>query len=405
MLDLSPLVAPAREAARRARERRALLRDAVATAVTVAAPDDPERFAGRVRASRTSWLAAHPLDGGTPGRALSLPDVPAAYAVAAADGSQVAPDPRQDGDFGCVLVHVGRVLIAYGDGAPRPRLDARAAVLLTEDDEEDDGAEDGGRLSRTVGLRRFAREMRELAVLIAEAAALGLPAVALTDGSLIAWQLEDETGDDPAKQEAIAALLGALDAARAAGVPLVGYVSAPGSRDVVNGLRVGALCPEEPADCRRCPHPPNALPCSPIRAATDAALFASLLPSPGDRSPVFAARGQATGYSRVLKMYGQDHWVGFFYLNAGPEVARVELPLWAAQDPALLARIHAVCWDQARKGRGYPVALAEAHERAVVRGADRQAFLSLLTRALVAEGTAAGGAPTRKALAKRTRGV
>jgi len=409
MLDLPSLVAPAREAARRARERGGRRRESVVAALAASAPDDEARFTERVRTSRTGWLAAHPLDGGAPGRVFGPPagDV-LPYAVVATDGSQVAPDPRSEGDFGCVLVHVGRVFLTYGDGAPRPRLDARAEVLVSDEDHEGNG-EEGGGPNRTIGLLRFAREMRELEGLITEAAgAPERPAVALTDGSLIAWQLEDETGEDPAKREAMGALLLTLSAAQAARVPLAGYVSGPGSRDVINSLRIGALCPVEPtADCRRCPHPADALPCAPVRAATDAMLFSALLPCPGDRSPVFTSRGQATGFSRVLKMYGDAHWVAFFYLNAGPEVARVEVPLWVAEDAGLLNRVHAVCFDQARKGRGYPVALAEAHERAVVRAADRQAFLNLLTRELVRGGAPAGEAvaPTRKAVAKRVRGV
>ncbi len=34
--------------------------------------------------------------------------------------------------------------------------------------------------------------------------------------------------------------------------------------------------------------------------------------------------------------------------------------------------------DQCAKGRGYPVALAEAHEQAVVKGPDREFFYQLL---------------------------
>jgi hypothetical protein len=135
-------------------------------------------------------------------------------------------------------------------------------------------------------------------------------------------------------------------------------------------------------------------------------LFSALLPCPGDRSPVFTSRGQATGFSRVLKMYGDDHWVAFFYLNAGRR-SRGSRCRCGSLKTRPADRVHAVCFDQAKKGRGYPVALAEAHERAVVRAADRQAFLHLLTRELVRGGAPAGEAvsPTRKAVAKRVRGV
>jgi hypothetical protein len=70
----------------------------------------------------------------------------------------------------------------------------------------------------------------------------------------------------------------------------------------------------------------------------------------------------------------------------GREIARVELPTWAAARPELVARVQAVIVDQCRRGQGYPVALARAHEQAVVSGADRARFQELVTRALVSRG-------------------
>lgn len=398
MLDLTPLAPQIAEAGRRAQERRAQVAGEIALAATLAEGDSLAWAAQvpRIRAARTSWLVAHAGES-APGVRFAAPAVPAAHIVVATDGSQIAPDRHDGGLSACYVLNTSRIFLPYGTGA-RSRLEAQAEVVLL-DEEADDEAERAAIAG--LGMRRFAREIILLGELAGEAAATGLPAVALTDGSLIAWALEDETGKDAAKQEALAALLSALETAKTAGVPLVGYVSGPGSRDVVNALRI-TLCPEEPVDCRRCPHPEDALPCAPVRRATDAAVFARLL-SVGERSPVFSAQAQATGFSRVLQMYGGAHWVAFFYLNVGAEIARIEFPAWVAEDAALVDRVHAVCLDQARKGRGYPVALAEAHERAVVRGADRQAFVSLLHRAMVQAGTPA--ASTRKALAKRTRAV
>jgi hypothetical protein len=41
---------------------------------------------------------------------------------------------------------------------------------------------------------------------------------------------------------------------------------------------------------------------------------------------------------------------------------------------------------QVQKGYGYPVALAEAHNQAVVRGGDRSRFFALLEREMVKAG-------------------
>lgn len=403
MLDLTQIAGQISEAGARERERRARAADAATVAARLAGRE-ARLWADqvpRLLSARTSWLVAHPVGSGPsgadtpPGARFPPPSLPPAHAVVATDGSQIAPD-RHDGLAACYLLNVGEVTLYYG-ASRRPRLHSRAeVVLLDSDDEEAERAAIAG-----LAARRFACEMAALGELAVQTASADLPTVALTDGSLIAWALDDAEDENPVKREALAALLRVLDAGRAAGVPVVGYVSGPGSRDIVNALRI-ALCPENPVDCRRCPHAKEALPCAPVRHATDAALYARLL-SPGERSPVFSARGQATGFSRVLLQYGEENWPHFFYLHVGAEIARIEFPAWVADDPELVDRVHAVCLDQARKGRGYPVALAEAHEQAVVRGADRQAFLNLLGRALIGEGATVDS--TRKALAKRTRAV
>ncbi len=143
-----------------------------------------------------------------------------------------------------------------------------------------------------------------------------------------------------------------------------------------------------------CAHDPTS-PCAKLTHLTDAQVFARLLPRPGDRSPVFGSA------ARSLDLYPDAQRIAFFYLNAGPEIARVEIPMWVAEDADLTDRVHVLCFDQARKGQGYPIALAEAHERAVVRGPEREAFFRLVENAFVRENLPA--LQTRKALAKRTR--
>ncbi|MDQ2800722.1 MAG: DNA double-strand break repair nuclease NurA, partial [Armatimonadota bacterium] len=136
-------------------------------------------------------------------------------------------------------------------------------------------------------------------------------------------------------------------------------------------------------------------PCAQLAHVTDAQVFARLLPNKGDRSPVFGSA------ARSLSLYPDDQRICFFYLNVGDEIARVEVPKWVAEDDALRDRVHALCFDQSSKGQGYPVALAEAHEQAVVRGPEREAFFRLVESAFVRQNLPA--VQTRKALSKRTR--
>jgi len=57
-----------------------------------------------------------------------------------------------------------------------------------------------------------------------------------------------------------------------------------------------------------------------------------------------------------------------------------------ANDRAMVDRVHALVYDQCVRGDGYPVALARAHEQAVIRGADRRAFQRMLEGSLYRAG-------------------
>jgi len=74
-----------------------------------------------------------------------------------------------------------------------------------------------------------------------------------------------------------------------------------------------------------------------------------------------------------------------------------------AKDESLLNLTHSLVLDQCRRGQGYPVALAEAHEQAVVTGVDRETFWQLVESSLVDEHLPT---PTSaKSQSKRTRWV
>lgn len=159
------------------------------------------------------------------------------------------------------------------------------------------------------------------------------------------------------------------------------YISLPNSAEVVNLLRL-ALCDLDPVGhcqvhCRALA--PGGRRCDAAHDVTDRELFARTL-APGERSAVFASRSPV-----ARDAYG-PHRVHFFYVNVGEEIGRVELPAWVADDPALLSLAHALVVDNARRGAGYPVALQEAHEQAVVTGADREAFKNMVERALEGRG-------------------
>lgn len=99
--------------------------------------------------------------------------------------------------------------------------------------------------------------------------------------------------------------------------------------------------------------------------------------------------GQRTAFwrssARILDMYA-SHAIYFCYVHVGTEIARVEVPAWVAENPALLDQALGLMLAQVQKGYGYPVALAEAHNQAVVRGGDRARFFALLEQQMIKAG-------------------
>lgn len=345
---------------------------------------DWEILRRKIEASRTSWLLPgllEPMD-----RRYPLPLRPASISVAATDGSQIFSDRHEISS--CFLINIGYVLLHYGTGE-KPLMSSKPTLYYRE---EDIFEEWGGRRlfanRDMVGFKRSLMEFTELAELALAAREEGHQVLALSDGTLILWNLEGRPQDF--KEAYLETTLEAFSDLQKARVPVAGYISHPGSQELVNALKLG-LCPLEVADCDRCPwkaenqfamtpaevedlqadvERTGGLPCTPIDGINDATLLRQLL-QPGERTPVFQSK------SKILEEYG-DHYVHFFYLHVGAEIGRVEIPQWVAEDEELLDMVHACVYDQAEKGQGYPVTLSEAHERAVVRGADREAFYRVL---------------------------
>jgi hypothetical protein len=344
--------------------------------------------------SRTSWLVADWKE--PPDTAAVAEGQTSQYVAFAVDGSQIVSD-RHDIAL-CYLLNVSRIVLRYGEDA-RAELSSSAALSPPEEDTEQEAVGELTAIAgKRLGIRRQLAEFGALADLVT-VASRDLPSVALFDGSLILWTLENEP--DAFRIEALDAMHRHFDAVEACRVPLIGYISRPASRDVVNSLRV-AHCPHAEANCdRHCPNRSRPRPhfvapeCAGTEGVRDADLFAEIL-CEGERSAVFGST------STILDAY-KGHRICFFYLHVGAEIARCEIPRWVADDPELLAAAHALCLDQARKGYGYPVALAEAHEQAIVRNAEKDAFFQLLERMMVSSGQTA--VQTQKNVSKRARRV
>ncbi|MFH0941718.1 MAG: DNA double-strand break repair nuclease NurA [Chloroflexota bacterium] len=336
-----------------------------------------EELKAKAAQSRTTWLVAGLL-GGLSGR-YPLPGLPDEFTVLGADGSHIELDRHRSPP--CFLVNIGTVALRYGSSpgaalASRPRLYFTEAdlVLAPPGPRGREQVIDGSLL----GIKRGIEECRGLAELAAGLAA-GSTALALLDGTLVLWGLEAYP-DFVSYRLLEEGLLPVFESMRRLNggrrLALASYISLPGSTEVTNTLRV-ALCPDEKPDCDLCPAR-QSRPCDAVAGICDRELFSRLL-GEGERSELFASHSAVVG-----KYYGA-HRVKFFYLGVGAEIARIEVPAWVADDGVLLGLVHALVFDQCRRGHGYPAALSEAHEQAVVTGGDRESFWRLVESKLVSE--------------------
>lgn len=321
--------------------------------------------------------------------AKALPD----FIVLSVDGSQI--EMERDAAASCFLVNTGHVTLRYG---PHPDARLENVPSLYYGDEKivlrdpADGTREQTVDRAVIAAIRDTAEVDALADL-AEALPPDIPALGLLDGALTQWRLSGPTSQ--VEQSLLDDYLRALDRLRevAAQRPFVvaSYISLPATREAIGALRV-AVCPFPTPTCKQnCGHlQPLERPCDEVARVRDRDLFGKLL-EVGERSALFESR------SAIMDSYGR-HAVSFFYLNAGDEVARIEVPSWSRSNLDLL---HTLLWDQITLGQGYPVALREAHEQAVVRATDRDIFWQMVNSA--ASGSRIAPPTSQKNVAKRQR--
>ena len=332
---------------------------------------------------RTLFNAAKPIEPLDDRTYITAP--PAAHTVFATDGSQISPNHHEIAY--CYLLNVGTVMLHYGQSR-HPVLDSVPEVFYKPEDLY--GSRQWGiRTEEWMGYRRAVSEAIALAEMGENWAKvndnkLPAPALAMVDGSLIYWFLEQLPSE--ARDRILQPILEAWHKLRLAGIPLLGYLSASRSSESLSFLRFEA-CTHEVPDCMtNCPNVGFAAtisfaekaPCQEFEPLRDAILWATIL-SPGQRSPLWKSQ------ARILDLYGLNS-VYFCYVHVGTEIARIEVPEWVAQDTAQLDLALGMMLAQVHKGGGYPVTLAEAHNQAVVTGGDRTRFFALLEQQMIKAG-------------------
>ncbi len=355
-----------------------------------------EALKRKIAAARTpNWSPAGLVDGLSQRYAAQI--APKDYSVLATDGSDIAADRNMPAH--CYLINIGTVYLHYGSqpsaelmSVPKLYFEDSELVIKDPSNPHREQQIDGSLLD----IKRAVEECRKLADL-----ASVLPPdetlLAMMDGSLVLFGMQnfpEFVAEELVDKGFLTALNTLQQLSFSRRLCLASYISFPGSDQVVNALKV-AICPQQQVDCdESCQNGEPA--CDVLSGINDRMLFSEWL-KVGERSAVFVNPSQI-----VEKRYG-SHQVYFFYLRVEDEIARVEIPQWIANRPDLLELTHSLVLDQCQRGQGYPVALSESHEQAVVTGADRESFWGLVEEALVAEKLP--NQISTKSSSKRTRWV
>lgn len=338
---------------------------------------------------------------------IDIPTPPKLHTVIATDGSQIAPNHHEIAY--CYLLNIGRVVLHYGQNK-HPLLDSLPEVFYRPEDLYA-SRKWGIRTEEWMSFLRTASEatvLAELSIAVANGETITnkvsktpkpqeeplplfstptphpephtpnprVPTLAMVDGSLIYWFLEQLPLE--ARETILPPILEAWGQMKDAKVPLMGYLSASRNVEATNFLRLTA-CTHPVPDCMSfCPNQLEKVPCKLFDPLRDSALWATQL-QPGQRGPLWKSN------AKILDLY-QDQQIYFCYVHVGTEIARIEIPKWVAEDTDLFNEALGLTLAQVQKGYGYPVAIAEAHNQAVVRGADKARFYSLLERQMIKAG-------------------
>ena len=339
--------------------------------------------------SQSRQALGYPLAGLRQTNAVAEPTGP--YTVVATDGSVIPPD-RHNGTALYHVINTGRVMLRYGSGS-RAEIDSKTLFFagdVTEEEQESSAP-------LVIDLKR---DLYELTFGL-ELARQYKADLVLMDGPLTMWN--SRTLTDRQSNELRQNYYNLLNVFADDQIPIVGYISNTHSQAVTNSLRLlmaerpqasmfdlGEIAPQPARSKITSGKRKERL--SGLNGVHDALLFRQLL-GQNRYSEVFK-----TAFSEPKELAEHIQEVCFCYWRTENEIVRLEFPEWlAAQDllPKVLSMVH----NQHRLGQGYPVALMEAHESAVLRGDDRELLRILLEERGLLQ------AESEKGRSKRLRGV
>lgn len=301
------------------------------------------------------------------------------YLVVASDGSQIYPDRHMGTNY--YLINTGVITIDYHHQVSSSVNMTTNPYFFTDAGQLNSGIVDfidskRHELEINNGFRAIMQAKQDLGGLAQDLFFY------LADGSLIAWHLFGK--NDELCERFLPVYMSQLQDFYQHQIPFIGYISLPNSTDIINLLRLKLSENSHDNSCDK------------LDGLVDIDLLNIVLP-PYQFTTWFKSQVSAVlTYPTHLRPY-------FAYFNTGNEVARIEVPAWLVADECLLALCMQMVVDQVKKGYGYPVALAEAHQLAAIKTPDRDFFYQTINQIIKQKPHA--GNISRKLRQKRIMGI
>jgi hypothetical protein len=323
----------------------------------------------RPRMSSKQWPFPVPQWFEKPNVAHQVQPFKADYGVVGVDGSQIYPD-RFYSNLDCFVINTGGLAMAYQQPKSEVMFFSQPYVYTLRDAIKRYGYD----MSGSKDLIDLIREEFEFkdgldAALKFRASHRQLPFLCLFDGSFVFWHLEGKPTE--VRELFLSTYMLYLRRFQEQKISVASYISLPRNRELCNAVRI-VMCERFLAQQVFC-FADQVCACKILNEITDVDLVSRFL-QPGMRTGIFMSKSSIADY------YFDELRPCFFFLHVGEEIGRVELPWWMAKDEDQVDFVAQVVMDQANKGLGYPVVLAEAHEQAVVKHHDKMFFYEILEK-------------------------
>ncbi len=356
----------ARGAAKRRQQHKEIISDVMHTLEQFA--EDWEAIESALERARElsdpkHYRSARPLNHQEPLNAQINPPIPPAQAtIIATDGSQIMPDRHAAHLY--YLINIGGIIYFHGSGGAHgtgrsPSPFSLPQLIYPRNNQE------AAEFAISSGAVSIARDLKEIGTLADKAWENRFHdnfLMAILDQRLLYWPIG---GSDAAPNKDVKQWLASMSKLRESGANLAGYIDRPMTNAVVT-LLMSLTGLENPYfDWKSLGKWGTG------GGLTDAALFSQIL-EPGQRSKVYA--GVSPPNSQFVD-YDPANEVCFFYMNpglSGRSIARIDIPMWVAQDETAVSTVHSLIYDQCCILDGYPYVIARADEMAVVGYEDHE---------------------------------